>query len=258
MADDPTATGTATGTTAQAADGSAGGSAIKDKPIEEQLAAEKAAREEAERKNAQLLSEKSAVEAERRRLDEERARMQQASTAPPAGADAADPFLNQIARLDAAYQEYPNDPAYQGLRLSLLTQRELALREVGRTNFENELLKIPAADREATRAKYSQGGFQSLAQAHQQVKQESDQRGSIEAERAKLAEERKQLELDREANRRQAVSVGGRPDFGGSQRTDLMEFEDYRAKVDAAENRGDRTEVSRLLHLQKTGGVKPA
>lgn len=180
MADDQ-ATGTtdaATGTTPNGADGSASGAAggSAGESIEElrrRLLEEQNARAEAERKNAQLLSEKTRTE-QMRREAEARGNGWTAPT-PPTGP--ADPFAQQIAIQEALAASYPEN-TLEGLQaramlLNLKTTRDNHLRALRNEQITAQLLSIPDSKRMAVVERIKTGQFSDVQSALAAVENES-------------------------------------------------------------------------------------
>ena len=167
MADTELPTGTtegATGTTAPAVGGSATTSA--DGSGGETIEQVRARLIEVERKNAQLLSEKSRVEQERRELEERRA------TAPPTAA--VDPYEHQMAQLNATVARYGPE-SFEGQMayatgLALEEARQRRMESTFMVQMERDLLKIPTEHRDSVKARLLNGEFNSVAQALEVVR----------------------------------------------------------------------------------------
>lgn len=242
---------TATGTTGE---GAAGGSGGGEETIEQKLAKAEERAAEAERKSAQMLSEKSGVE-EQRRQNDERQRALDAARTPPAAGQGMDRLMARLQALDVAWATEPDNPNYQAIRDSLVLSIELARDRIMEQQFNHALAQVPEAMRTEVDRHVRQYGV-SFPAALEYIKAQHEERKKNAEKSDQLDRERKEFERDKEARARQAVSTGGRPDFGGSQRNDLMKWGDYENAVDAAERRGDRKETARLLNLNATGGVE--
>lgn len=188
MAENDLPTGTtepATGTTAQAADGSAtapadgSGSSDSIETLRAQLA-------EAQRKTAQLLSEKTNVEQEREELRQER---QSRQSPPPT--QGVDPYVQQMQTLNAIVLRYGIDSfegqMAQANALALQQSRQAATIQAFSAQVERDLLKIPAEHRDDVKARMYAGEFDTVTQAYEATKG-SKSGQTIEALQRELAE----------------------------------------------------------------------
>jgi hypothetical protein len=218
VADEHDATGTtddATGTTAQAADGSA---AAADGSEVEALRAKLA---DEERKNAQLLSEKTRVEEAQREIEWQRAGAYQSPS--PMGAP------DQTAEIAREIRERAEAGDATAIGLIVMAQsreqdRQQAERREKKRADDAELELVPANDRAETTAEYATGSYWTPAAAYNAVlgkRYRKDQEGAAERQRKET-----------EAARRRAddaavdtVARGTPPPAEGSGRS--MEWADY-------------------------------
>ena len=245
MADDlktGTTDGT-TGTTAAAADGSvnasaggsAGGESIEE--LRRRLTEEQTARSEAERKNAQLLSEKNNVEAERARLERERQGAATVST-PPAGSQ-QDPFAQQIA-IAQQLANYYAENTYEGAQaratlLTLQTQRQLLINQQRSEAVSADLMMIPDTKRPAVITKLRSGQYNSVQAALEAVEGKDDNEAVRDLRTRLEAAEKKLAERDRSPVADVSVSTrGGGSDTTGKRKVPLSEWTRVQAAGGAA------------------------
>lgn len=189
-----------TGTTAQAADGSAGAPAVGSagaettEELRRRLIEEQTKREEAERKNAQLLAEKTNTERARREAEAMRAGAGTVST-PPTGAP-PDPFAERIAAQQRLAMYYPED-TFEGQQarstlLSLQANQAIWYDNQMSKQQQRELLRLPDAKRAAVMDKLETGQYASVKAALEAV-EGKDKDNEVQSLRAKLDELEKRL-----------------------------------------------------------------
>ena len=198
-AGDPPADGSA----ARAADGSA--AALSAEELQRKLEEATQRLAETERKNQQLLSEKTNVERERA---EAREALQRAGSTPPTPGAAADPFAEEMValqsvglELNAQLQANPNDVQLRAAAVSVATQLRSLTRqreswiEGQRFNEMNrELAKVPRTIREEVAERIMSGEFQSVKAAQEAVE---GKKSSTEAEELRKQLAAKEAEIAR-------------------------------------------------------------
>jgi hypothetical protein len=136
-----------TGTAGDAAAGGSGADTDDPAELKRRLA-------ESERVKAQLLSEKSNVERDRKALEERAAALEKEPPSPVSGGTAqpTDPYLARIERLKLHLAQYPDDVvARNQLEDAYYARQSVAMSEVMR-QAEADLLKVPAEIRDRVRA----------------------------------------------------------------------------------------------------------
>jgi len=238
-------TGDATGTTASAADGSAtppadgsgGGESIEE--LRKRL-------QDEQRKNAQLLSERTNVERER----EELRRQREYGASPPPTAP-VDPYMAQMQMLNATVARYGPD-SYEGqVAIAQAHALEASRRAEYATNFlvqvERDLLKIPAEHRDDVKARILNGEYNSVGQAYEVVKG-SRSSSTIEALQRELDDLRKQVNGGRPKTADVSTSIRTQVDAATHKRN--MSLTEYQRVMDAG-----GPQASRLMKQVDDGEV---
>lgn len=245
---DETPTGTtedATGTTAKAADGSAPAADGSGESIEElrkQLL-------EATRKNAQLLSEKSNVEQDRRELER---RAQGAGTPPMAPED---PYQRQMATLNAIVARYGPD-SYEGqMAIAQAHSLEMGRQSLAVQHFtaqvERDLItqKVPTEQRDEVRLRLLNGEYNSVQQAYEAVKG-SQSTSTIEQLQRELAALKAQV-ANGSPPRVADVSTAVRTQVDAAAHKKNMSLSDYQRVMDQGGSR-----ASQLMAQVDSGEVQ--
>jgi len=239
-------TGDATGTTASAADGSAtppadgsgGGESIEE--LRKRL-------QDEQRKNAQLLSERTNVERER----EELRRQRETYGASPPPTAPVDPYMAQMQMLNATVARYGPD-SYEGqVAIAQAHALEASRRAEYATNFlvqvERDLLKIPAEHRDDVKARILNGEYNSVGQAYEVVKG-SRSSSTIEALQRELDDLRKQVNGGRPKTADVSTSIRTQVDAATHKRN--MSLTEYQRVMDAG-----GPQASRLMKQVDDGEV---
>ena len=221
-----------TGTDAQAsggsvndsAGGSAGGESIEE--LRRRLIESEQATREAERKNAQLLSEKSSVEQARREAE---ARLASAGTVstPPTGSQ-SDPYAQQIATTMALANYYPEN-TYEGqqARATLVSlQGSQALwRDQQRNQALNvELMMIEDKKRPQVIQKLKSGQYNTVQAALEAVEGKDDSE-AVRALRKEIEDLKRTLASDKSPVADVSVSTrGGGSDTTGKRKVGMSEW----------------------------------
>lgn len=250
-----------TGTTAEAVGGSgtpeAGGSSGPSaEELAKQLAEAQDALQREKNARAQLLAERSNVEAMRREME-----ARQAGSTPPTPA-AADPLAQQLAMLQqtaievmSAVQLSPNDPALRAQAVTLASQinmTQMAMQQRDEQSrwqrLNGEVMALPEGIRSAVAQKLSSGEFTSVQAAREAVEGSAaaEQLTELKARMDALETENKKLK-DRGPVAEVSTSLGGRGAVRGP-RTVLLS--DYQRIMNAG-----GAEAKRLLNELDSGIV---
>lgn len=235
---------TATGTTGA---GSAGGSAAE--TPEQKVARLEAEKQDLERKNTQLLSEKSTVEKKARENEEKERRL---ATTPPAASTGVDPRVSMLEELDAMDRELPNNPVIKASQEALRGTMRAELYNQALLKLDADLQKYPATHREQMRALMLSGETRTLEAAHGVVNDRITREAGLAEENARLKKEKEELERDLKARSEGRVGIGGRPSFEPANNSPTMKRSEYQQKVTSLENAaiaGDKTKRKEALQL---------